>query len=973
MNGSARSPRSGRNSAAEKPVLTKRWPAELFFLAALAARAADPVLSPELRTLPGVEAPTPWLRYRHPTATNVVVAGSWDRWIQRHPLHREQDLWALDVRPLGLRFGRYEYKFIVNGEWEPGENRYFYANEEGLLEKPPAILQRACLEDSHRLAVYFTQPISPERPLRVWLEPEVPVRSWHLATPDEDAPRLGYALADGSITFCLDEKVYGVDLPPSARVLVAGNFSGWDADGGAGRWSLQDPENDDLWTLTVPWSALRLPAGEKEVLFKFVVEHPFGPSRRWLSPPPQAPNAAPDGRGNVNLRVDPSRTGSTVLWITTGEPLALNETYVVVVAGLGERPIRAIVNPFPAADRLYSEKPLGVTLDRVQGTSTYRLFAPRAKAVHVCFFDTPAHTVFEPEFRRLEPSERYPLWRDPSDGVWEISLLGVDTGRYYAFQVQGPEGGEGEGFDPEAYWGDPYARAAAHAEQNTIVVDAEAPSPWFSGWSDQDYKPPRPEDVVIYEAHVRDLTAHPSSGVAPPLRGKYEGILATEGTGTGLDHLKELGVNMIEFLPLAEFNNGPDAYNWGYSPVFYFAPEASYARVPLQGSQYYELKRLINELHRRGFGVILDVVFNHVGSPNVFHGIDKKYFFRLNPDWTYSNFSGCGNDVRTEAPMMRRLIVDNIVYWMTEFRVDGFRFDLAELIDLETMRAVRDAARAINPNVLLISEPWSFRGENKHELTGTGWSAWNNDFRYAAKDFVMGRRNRDWLRRQIAGSLDTWAADPRQPVNYLESHDDMALADELCTRPDRDGRHLEDLAVDANRLAATILFTSLGIPMLAEGQEFLRSKRGLANTFALGDEVNALRWTDRDRPLAAEALAYYRGLIRLRLSPEGAAFRLHERPPPDYYRWILPPSEQALGYVVNAGRARPGASFVVLLNAGAEPVDFSVNFPPGTWRQIGDGRRLYAEGLPDTEPFSGGSERTIRVPALHSALFRDGF
>ncbi|OQA27564.1 MAG: Pullulanase precursor [Verrucomicrobia bacterium ADurb.Bin345] len=323
--------------------------------------------------------------------------------------------------------------------------------------------------------------------------------------------------------------------------------------------------------------------------------------------------------------------------------------------------------------------------------------------------------------------------------------------------------------------------------------------------------------------------------------------------------------------------------------------------------------------------------------------------------------------------MMRRLIVDNILYWMREFKVDGFRFDLAELIDMDTMMAIRDAAVAVNTNVLLISEPWSFRGENKHQLKGTGWSAWNNDFRYAAKDFAMGRHNRDWLMKKIAGSVDTWAADPLQPVNYVESHDDMALADEFCTRPDRDGRNLQPNDVAANRLAATVLFTSLGIPMIHEGQEFLRSKRGIHNSYNRGDEVNAVRWTDRDRPIAAEALDYYRELIQLRRSPEGAAFRVSARPPSSYYRWILPRDPQALGYVVNTPRIHEGAGFIVLLNANGAETTFSVNLPPGRWRLIGDGERINRAGLPDSEVMPGGQETSVRIPGLRAFIFMDGF
>ncbi len=327
--------------------------------------------------------------------------------------------------------------------------------------------------------------------------------------------------------------------------------------------------------------------------------------------------------------------------------------------------------------------------------------------------------------------------------------------------------------------------------------------------------------------------------------------------------------------------------------------------------------------------MIIDVVFNHVGSPNFFHLIDKKYYFRLNPDFSYMNYSGCGNDCRTEAPMMRRLIVDNMLYWIREFNVDGFRFDLAELIDMDTMLAIRDAVYAVDTNILLISEPWSLRGDQKPLLTGTGWSAWNNDFRYAAKDFATGRHNRDWLKKNIVGSVETWAANPLQPVNYLESHDDMALADELSTRPDRDGRKLQPNDVAVNRLAATILFTSLGIPMIHEGQEFLRSKWGFHNTYNRGDAVNAVNWNDRARPYAAETLAYYKGLMQLRMSPAGAAFRVASKSPVGYFRWIEPRNPQALGYIVNSPRIHDGAGFVVLLNASGDEVTFQFELPAG--------------------------------------------
>ena len=931
----------------------------LLALFPLSSPGVDAPLKPGAYSVPG-ESPTPWLTYENPGATSVMVAGSWDLWTGRFPLQPDQNLWKLDTRTLNAAFGQHEFKLIPNGDWEKGGNRVLFINRDGLLERPSDLIYSATIDDRNEIVVAFRSGFSANAPVKAALVPETVIRETRFASPRESGNTQGYFVSGGLITFILEEKTYGLTLSPSDRVAVAGNFTGWDGGGGNGRWLLRDPNDDGIWELTTQLAGLRPPAGEKDMIFKFVVN-----GDRWLSPPAGAQNSASDGKGNVNLRIDPQSSGGTSLHLLTEKPIDLSQNYIVEIAGISPKLLWSPVTPGKIIDQLKSEKPMGTAFDYEQNCTTYRLFAPRAKTVHLCIFDGPV-------YENRKPVERYPMWKDPEDGVWEISVLGLDFGKYYSYNIDGPAG-NGEGFNGLAQVGDPYARAAAHSQNNTIVIDPDATNEWWSGWSDQDYKTVAPKDAIIYELHVRDFTRHPSSGVPLPLAGKYEGLPASEGTGRGLDHLKAIGVTTLEIMPPAEFSNGADDFNWGYAPVFYFAPEASYARKPLLGSQYYEFKRLINELHRRGFGVLLDVVFNHVGSPNIFTLIDKKYFFRLNPDYSFSNFSGCGNDFRTESPMTRRLIVENISYWMREFHVDGFRFDLAELIDMETMMAIRDVAFQINTNTILVSEPWSFRGENKHQLKGTGWSAWNNDFRYSAKDFVMGRRNREWLQKNIAGSVDTWAANPLQPVNYLESHDDMALADELCTAPNHDGRALIPNDVAVNRLAATILFTSLGIPMITEGQEFIRSKRGIHNTFDRGDAVNAIDWDDRDRPEAAKALAYYAGLVQLRRSEAGSAFRVAAKPPSDYYKWILPPDTLTLGYSVNAPRVHDGAGFVVLLNAGGDPQTFQVPFPPGRWRQIGNGTTIDPDGLPGTSVINGAQQSAFEVPGLSSAIYMDGF
>lgn len=932
-------------------------------LTCAAALAQEPALSPERRFVPG-ETPTAALRFEQPIATNVAVAGAWDGWTNRAPLHRRGDEWVLDTRTLPLREGRFEYKFVVDGQWEPGDNRALFANEQKLLERPPDVILEAALESRQDLRVYLRAPPARPAALRAWFAGQ-PVTNILLSAGRESGRRCGYTVAGGTVCFLFDEALYGVDLPPDGQVAVAGNFSGWNAAGGdRGQWRLRDADNDNVWELCVPLAGLTRPAGEPDLLFRFTVD-----GQRWMNAD-GAPNLRDDGHGNLNLVLRPEAGAGTVLKLIPDHPVDLAQPLEVAIDGLADRRARATVKPGKALDAVVSAKPLGVQLDRARGLTTYRLFAPRAKTVHLCLFDTPEYEVQKPAPKRLPPAERYPLWKDDADGVWEVTVLGLDAGRYYSFNVDGPAG-EGEGFFPDAQVGDPYALAAAHSFNNTIVLDPAATNQWFGGWTDAAWKAPALEDMVIYETHLRDTTIHSSSGVPPALRGSYRGLTASLGTGTGLDHLRDLGVNTIELLPTAEFENGERNYNWGYCTTFYFAPEASYARDPRRGSQYYEFKQLMNDLHAAGFAVILDVVYNHVGGPNVFSLIDRKYYFRLTPDYRFQNFSGCGNDVRSEAPMMRRLIVDNIEHWLREFHADGFRFDLGELIDLDTMRAVEKAARAIKPDVVLISEPWSFRGENKHQLRDTGWSAWNNDFRYAAKDFARGRGDRTWLAKAIAGSVETWAARPPQAINYVESHDDYALVDELSARPDKNGNELDPFEVDMNRLAATLQFTSFGVPMLDAGQDFLRSKFGTHNSFDKGDAGNALRWTDRARPLAAEAMAYYRGLVRLRTSEAGRTFRLRERPPAGYAQWLYPGNGQALGFIVNAPRQRPGRGFAVLANGSNDTVPFSLTLPAGRWKVVGDGARIDPAGLPGYEPLDGPRATTIKAPPRRALILME--
>lgn len=921
------------------------------------------VLLSDYRAVPG-DQPTAVLEYQNRLAKKVQVAGSWDKWSGRYDLKQYNGLWMFDVREWKLGRGRYEFKFIVDKKWDADPNRYFFINDRGLLERPPDLILKAAVQDTHTIDVFLKKPVHVDGLIDLDITPDVGALEAQLITDAEAGYPSGYEITGGLISFKFNPAVYGLSAKQVRQVNVAGTFNYWDGSGGGGKWRLTDVDGDGVWQLTKQLESIRPVQGQTDLQFKFVLD-----GDNWLKPPQNAPNAVGDGRGNSNLEIDKSQQGGTRIRIRTEQPLHVYQNYDLILKNLADRPVYWKTTPGRLLDEIVTDKTLGVVLNKEQNSTTYRLFAPRATEVFLNIYQDPDFVVEKPVRKGVAPAERYPMWQD-EDGVWEVSLLGLDVGAYYAFTLDGPEG-YAESWNPEIPIGDPYALAAVQAEKCPIVIDPDAETPWFSGWTDQDFLPPAPVDAMIYELHVRDMTVDTSSGVPDASAGLYAGLMDSVGTGTGLDHLKSLGINFLEFLPVAEFPNGVDRYDWGYAPAFYFAPEGSYARYPRQGSQFYEFKQMVNGLHNEGFGVILDVVFNHIGGVNVFNQIDKKYYFRLNPNFTYSNYSGCGNDVRTEAPMMRRLIVENLLYWIREHHIDGFRFDLAELIDMDTMMEIEKAIHAEYPNVLLISEPWSFRGENKHLLKGSGWSAWNNDFRYAVKDFVRGRGDRTYMKDIITST--TWAARPLQCVNYVESHDDMALADELSTNRNHDGRKLNREDIERNKLAATLLYTSLGIPMISEGQEWARSKRGISNTYNKGDEVNALRWDERKRPLAAEVLNWYTGLMQLRNSPEGAAFKLSLAAPDGYYKWIWPDNKQAIGYMINVPEQHDGAGFVVLVNCSDDPVTFNFRLPSGAWRLIGDGVTIDRKGLEDALPARGPMPMSREVPARTSFIYMNGF
>jgi len=598
--------------------------------------------------------------------------------------------------------------------------------------------------------------------------------------------------------------------------------------------------------------------------------------------------------------------------------------------------------PHPA-DGIISVQTLGAIYSPEQ--TTFRVWAPTANQVTLHLYEAPT-----------DGRAKLVAMRKHEDGCWEATILDDLRGRYYTYTASGDD----PRFDPHREVIDPYAKAVTNHDGRGIVVHDETPV------ADRpDY---RPAEAIIYEMHIRDFTIDPDSGVQR--RGKYLG-LTESGTHlpgrldvtTGLDHLVELGVNVVQLLPIGEFHNNKseDQYGWGYDAVHHFSPEGWYATERYDARRVREVKQMIDALHQRGIRVTLDVVFNHTfediagGRVYSFEGLVPGYYYRLQQDGNYWNGSGTGNEFRTEAPMVRRYMVDCLRHWVTEYKVDGFRFDLMGLIDHETMQLIARKLHAIDPDLLIYGEPWAggstpIQVAYKGSQRGQGWAVFNDHFRDAVKGSVFHARERgfaqnglniDGIKRGVRGSVDDFAESPLETINYIECHDNHTLWDRLVisTIDDASISDADRRAMD--KLAAAVIFTSQGIPFIQAGQEFLRTKGGDHNSYNKPDAVNMIRW--REKAKHRDVYEYYQGLIALRRAHP--LFRLETADEvrravkflDDHLGLPVPPG--CVAYVIEDVTGRDDwARALVILNANAVTVE--INIPEGQWQVFGDKKEV---------------------------------
>jgi pullulanase/glycogen debranching enzyme len=429
--------------------------------------------------------------------------------------------------------------------------------------------------------------------------------------------------------------------------------------------------------------------------------------------------------------------------------------------------------------------------------------------------------------------------------------------------------------------------------------------------------------------------------------------------------MRALGVNCVELQPIHEFDySDRGEYQWGYMPANWFSPASAYCKCPEDATQVSEFRELVREFHRAGIAVILDVVYNHFGDSGHLKNIDGAYYFRHGADGNFTNFSGCGNDFRTESPMAQKLVADSLEHMVMAYNVDGFRFDLAELLSANFLNFLQKMLKVVKKSVVLVAEPWSFRGNIGVPMRALPYSVWNDEYREFVRNYVLGNGNSEGLRYFLCGGLDFRSKFPCQSVNYVASHDDRGWVDSITENSHNNGGAPTVNDCRRTRLAAAILMMSIGIPMIAEGQDFLFSKHGMSNTYNRGD-LNALDYGLLKAN--AETHEYFRKLIKFRLSKNGEVLRLGSVPPKSYFRFFPTQSNSACAMVYNADGTfgRNKLMFAINPHFDCAAIDF-MEVDIGRCRILADENRVFT--------FSRGSsdkhlDNVLTLPPLSCRIY----
>ena len=611
----------------------------------------------------------------------------------------------------------------------------------------------------------------------------------------------------------------------------------------------------------------------------------------------------------------------------------------------------------------YRGNDLGLSYSPEQ--STFKLWSPAVSNVKLNLYDSSS---------AAEPSQVESLQRG-ENGVWETTIKADLKGTYYAYQVE--QDGQWLAEAP-----DPYVKAVGVNGKRGMVVDLAETNP--EGWA-EDKRPTLENfnDIIIYELHVRDLSMDDNSGIQN--KGKFLGLSETgttsaEGESTGLDHIKDLGVTHVHLLPSYDFLSVDESqpekneFNWGYDPQNYNTPEGSYSTNPDDGAvRIKEFKTMVKTLHNNGLRVIMDVVYNHTGATenSNFNLLVPGYYYRQDSLGGFSNASACGNETASDRDMMRRFMVESVKYWAQEYHIDGFRFDLMGIHDMETMNQISAALRGVDETIFVYGEGWTAGASplpddkkaikaNTHKMHRV--AAFSDDIRDAikghvfthdAKGFISGLPGlEESIKFGIVASTEhrqvnydsvnysnaPWAKEPYQTITYMSCHDNHTLWDRLTLScPDAS----DEEKIKMHKLAGAIVLTSQGVSFLHAGVEMARTKNGDENSFKSPDSINRLDWSRKTE--FKEVYDYYKGLIQLRKNHP--AFRMTSNEMiANRLEFLEMPEQNLVGYTISENANEDSwKDILVVFNGNAAYK--TVNIPQGNWTIVLDGEQINEAGL----------------------------
>lgn len=655
--------------------------------------------------------------------------------------------------------------------------------------------------------------------------------------------------------------------------------------------------------------------------------------------------------------------------VETEEELDITKSYKLQIKGYGDKVVvpLGVFGSEEFAEKYNYDGELGAV---VKGNTTeFKLWAPTASKVVLNLFQSgnggSAYQTIE-----MEKADK---------GVWLKNIENCGHGTYYTYTVTTSLETQ------EAV--DPYARSAGVNGDRGMVVDLSRTNP--DGWGSVSYMTTaRYTDAVIWEVHVRDFSNKISQS---RYKGKFmafteRGLKNSAGISVGVDYLLDLGVTHVHLMPSYDYATvdeaNPDSgFNWGYDPKNYNVPEGSYSTNPYDGEvRVTEFKKMVQSLHEAGLSVVMDVVYNHTYDANSnFNKIVPYYYYRYTSSGANSSASGCGNDTASERYMFRRFMVDSVSYWMKEYKVDGFRFDLMGLHDLETMRQIEQALHQINPSAIIYGEGWSMGSTvdgskqanqtNIKEISATNGAAGSvalfNDvirdglkgsvFNSASKGYIngAGKSNINAVKFGINGASGvgaSWSVKNSAVINYMSCHDNLSLWDKLAVANANDTLQTR-LAM--NRLGATIVMMSSGTPLMQAGEEMLRTKNGDENSFKSSDAINNIDWESLTPNSDQYAMMqYYKGLIALRKSSDlftASAGVAH-----------MFDVDSSTGFMAVKYDNHRGNYALLILNPTSSAVSYSLD---GEWRMYADGSTASAQAI---STVSG----TIQIPAYSAIVLR---